>query len=66
MYGKSIYFMYILPTTQLTSSTLMFSFADVSKNWMLIWSANLLASDCITTRLSGSSHLFPTEITSDK
>ncbi len=44
----------------LTSSTLIFSLALVSYNWIPICSANLCASCVKTTFLSGSSSLFPT------
>ena len=42
------------------SSTLIFSFAEVSKSWMPIWVAKRPASSRKTTRRSGSSHLLPT------
>ena len=45
-----------------TSSTFLFSLADVSKNLMRIDSAKWRASLSSTTRRFGSSFLFPTEI----
>lgn len=43
------------------SSTLIFSFADVSNSWMPIWVAKRPASSRKTTLRSGSSHLLPTK-----
>lgn len=43
--------------------TLMFSFADVSKNSTPNWSASCLPRSNDITRSSSISHLFPTNIT---